>query len=467
METQVQQLKINVTNIRSVLKNANKQNLNLRKDNKRLISQGIKESKVKQKESRVEKKISPSSSPLAAAREIASPSMGLFDKIINLGSILLVGVLANSLPGIFKKIDEFKEENKEIIDSVVIALTKIQDFALWAFTAMEDPESKEGRFDKIAKFDDQGNITGGALKNVEDLFNGFGHLINKIDKAMGGKGTAGNAFIKDPTKSYAAPSRESLVQQTERGSGMSSFREDAAENAALQQRVSSGSGATGGTKEQRAMLDTISYAEGTTASYGTIYGGRVVPELAQGKLTIAQVLEMQRTGMLNGRRVGYVSDSYNSDATGKYQFMSYVLREEMQKQNISPDTLFTPAMQDKIILGRISRMRGVTPGMLAREGMSANVIDRLAPEFASFPNLLPANTGVGHSPERYGYGNSYYGQGGKSATSIRNYYNNRLGGTRPKVEAKKGDDMRASLLNTTVGEEGTTNFVFGLQTIVT
>lgn len=177
--------------------------------------------------------------------------------------------------------------------------------------------------------------------------------------------------------------------------------------------------ATSGTPEQRAMLDSISMAEGTK-SYGTIYGGKVVPELERGELTIGQVLQMQKTGRLNGRNVGYARDQHNSDATGRYQFMSYTLREEMEKQGISPNTLFTPELQDKMILARIARMRGVTAGMLAKEGMSANVIDRLAPEFASFPNLM--------GDVRYGYGTSYYGQGGKSAQSIKDAFTKSLQG---------------------------------------
>ena len=171
---------------------------------------------------------------------------------------------------------------------------------------------------------------------------------------------------------------------------------------------------TGGiTKEQQSLLDAISFAEGTRKSYGTIFGGKVVPELAQGKLTIGQVLEMQRTGMLNGRKVGY-GTSYNSDATGRYQFMSYVLREEMQKQGYTLDTLFTPELQDKMILGRISRFRGVTPALLAKEGLSTRVLDMLAPEFASFP----------YSPKG---GRSYYDQPVKTAGSIRDAYNKSLG----------------------------------------
>ena len=175
--------------------------------------------------------------------------------------------------------------------------------------------------------------------------------------------------------------------------------------------------AVGGSREQRAMLDAISFAEGTNKSYGTLYGGKVIPALEQGKMTLAQVLEMQRTGMYNGQQV-YAQDEHNSDATGRYQMMSYMLKEEMQKQNIDPNAMFTPELQDQIMLGRIARFRGVTPEKLAQEGMSDSVIDMLAPEFASFPNLM--------GDVRYGYGTSYYGQGGKSADAIKKAYQEAL-----------------------------------------
>ena len=176
------------------------------------------------------------------------------------------------------------------------------------------------------------------------------------------------------------------------------------------------SSSVSGTIEQKKMLDAIAFAEGTTGSYGTVYGGKVIPELAEGKMTIAEVLEMQRTGMYKGESV-YPKDRYNSDATGRYQFMSYTLKEEIGIQGISPSELFTPAMQDRIILGRITRMRKVTPELLAQEGMSDKVIDMLAPEFASFPNLFGPD-----AKGRVGTNTSYYGQGGKSKEAIKNAY---------------------------------------------
>jgi muramidase (phage lysozyme) len=174
-----------------------------------------------------------------------------------------------------------------------------------------------------------------------------------------------------------------------------------------------------GTLEQKKMLDAISFAEGTTGSYGTLYGGKVIPELAAGKMTIADVLKMQKSKMYNGKSV--YGSGYNSDATGRYQFMSDTLEEEIAKQGVSPNELFTPEMQDRLILGRISSLRGVTPELLAAEGMSDKVIDMLAPEFASFPNLM--------GDVRYGYGTSYYGQGGKSAAEIKKAYGDSTGET--------------------------------------
>ena len=184
--------------------------------------------------------------------------------------------------------------------------------------------------------------------------------------------------------------------------------------------IGGGGGMGRGGNNQQAFLDTISYAEGTP-SYGTIYGGAVVPELAAGEMTVGEVMEMQKTGKYKGRDVGYKRDSLDSDATGRYQFMSYVLKEEVEKQKIPLSAKFTPELQDKMILSRLRTQRGITQEMIETEGMSDKMIDRLAPEFASFPNLFgPDKQG------RVGTNSSYYGQGGKSKSEIMKKYTENL-----------------------------------------
>ena len=175
-----------------------------------------------------------------------------------------------------------------------------------------------------------------------------------------------------------------------------------------------------GTAEQKKMLDAIAFAEGTTGSYGTLYGGRVIDELAAGEMTIAEVLKMQKSKMYKGESV--YGSGYDSNATGRYQFMSYVLEEEIGKQGVDPSEKFTPEMQDRLILNRVSSRLGVTPELLAAEGMSDKVIDKLAFEFASFPNLIGPD-----AQGRVGTNTSYYGQGGKSAAEIKQAYGDSTG----------------------------------------
>ena len=316
---------------------------------------------------------------------------------IILGS-LVIYVLRNA-EKIVKKIGEvidvvkdfFGTLNKYVITPVfnmVKAIAGPVNTAIKAMLPEELPDFDQEKKDaqaELDKFEIQ-------IPIIEDLIKGFDNFLSTGDPRI---------------------TKEEFKEQVESREDSSGAPQATPPTA----RGGSSSTSASGDASTAALLDTISFAEGTP-SYGTIYGGAVVPELERGELTIAQVLEMQRTGKLNGRDVGYARDSRDSDATGRYQFMSYVLKEEIQIQKISPSEKFTPEMQDRIILHRLKRMRGVTPELVAKEGMSANVIDRLAPEFASFPNLM--------GDVRYGYGTSYYGQGGKSEQSIRDKYNQRL-----------------------------------------
>ena len=153
----------------------------------------------------------------------------------------------------------------------------------------------------------------------------------------------------------------------------------------------------------QALLNTISTAEGTgKGGYGTIYGGTddnpiTVPELAQGKMTINQVLNMMRTGkiMRDGKMVdvGYGKEN-NVGATGRYQFIPAALEEEVRHmmkkdKNFSYDTLFTPDVQNKLILQRLKEKRNIDFDKLEKEGLTRGAIDKLSEEFESFPNLLP------------------------------------------------------------------------------
>lgn len=191
---EVQKLKLNVTNINSFLKKSSKDYTKVKKNNKRLVSDQNKIKKTKEKEKTIEKK-SVGGSPLSNVKDVAKSSAGIFDKILSFGGILLSGILLNALPSIKKKIDGFAEENKEVIDNVVSTLTVVKDFAVNLFDSFTGEYSKEGSLDWLGKFNDSGKLESGALKGVEQSFNGLGKMLNTIDKVMGGEGKIGNALI--------------------------------------------------------------------------------------------------------------------------------------------------------------------------------------------------------------------------------------------------------------------------------
>ena len=141
----------------------------------------------------------------------------------------------------------------------------------------------------------------------------------------------------------------------------------------------------------RALLATIQYAEGTLGprAYGTHFGGSYTPPGG------AHPDRVIRAG-------GYASAAY-----GAYQFMPDTWR------GVGGGSM-TPARQDAGAL-QLIRRRGVDPG----QPLTREMIDKLAPEWASFPTIKT--------------GTSYYGQGGKSFSQLQGFYRQQI--------AKGGGDV--------------------------
>jgi len=141
----------------------------------------------------------------------------------------------------------------------------------------------------------------------------------------------------------------------------------------------------------RALLATIQYAEGTLGprAYGTHFGGSYTPP-----------------GGAHPDRV-IRAGGYSSAAYGAYQFMPDTWR------GVGGGSM-TPARQDAGAL-RLIRNRGVDP----TQPLTREMIDKLAPEWASFPTIKT--------------GTSYYGQGGKSFSQLQGFYRQQI--------AKGGGDV--------------------------
>jgi muramidase (phage lysozyme) len=142
------------------------------------------------------------------------------------------------------------------------------------------------------------------------------------------------------------------------------------------------------TPERQALLNTIRFAEGTWVGgsregYRMLYGG-------------GRFAQLDRHPEIEVRRL------YTSAAAGAYQFLPATWKEAAGRLNL-PD--FGPASQDQAALYLVEK-RGVLASF-DRQGLSAEVLARLADEWASLPTLE---------------GGSAYGQPVKDRQELRRFY---------------------------------------------
>lgn len=157
----------------------------------------------------------------------------------------------------------------------------------------------------------------------------------------------------------------------------------------------------------RAMLDTIAYAEGTRGNgdYNRVVNGRVIgPHDASRPYDRSLVGQrnVQATDLRNHPNLlVQVSPGLRSTAAGRYQFLSGTWRGLNM-----PD--FSARSQDLAAI-KLMQRRGMIEPLL--RGDFATAIHRGAPEWASLPTAS---------------GGSYYGQGSRSLSSLREVYGSAL-----------------------------------------
>ena len=146
------------------------------------------------------------------------------------------------------------------------------------------------------------------------------------------------------------------------------------------------------TPERRALLNTIRFAEGTWTAgspmgYRMLYGGGQVEDLTRHP----EVTVVSR---------------YRSAAAGAYQFLPDTWHEAARRLRLRD---FRPASQDQAALYLVEK-RGALQ-QFDSQGLSHDVLARLAPEWASLPTQG---------------GGSYYGQPVKDGEELRRFYSSEL-----------------------------------------
>ena len=166
-KSQVEQLKINVTNIHSFLVKSNKQYKKQEADTRRNEKVQQNKAKLRGEERRLEKRSSPLAKSASTVKDAVASTGSIFEKVLEFGALLLTGILVNALPAIIKKVEE-------IIDNIVNFLTPIQSgFNLIKAFFTGELDKKELDADK-KRVDD-------ALTNI----NGEGGLIDQLAEKAG------------------------------------------------------------------------------------------------------------------------------------------------------------------------------------------------------------------------------------------------------------------------------------------
>jgi len=287
-------LKENVTNIRDFLErqNKNQDKIRTKKQQRKKRAESI--NKKREKENQLESQKS-SSNQKKTERNLAKSPLGIFNKIFAFGGLLLSGILVNAVKGLIDKGKQFIKDNQELFDTIGGFLTGVKDAVVGIFESFTGPESEKGAYDDFAKFSDDGKLQSGALKKVVDALEPVGKLVSSLQRALTYDAIVDVATSDKTNAAPPTPSREELVRQTERGSGMASFREDAAENAALQRSVmgeSSGpskkvSGSLTGTKEEK-WAAVMAMAKNAGAKYPELVAAQFALESAWGTALAAK-----------------------------------------------------------------------------------------------------------------------------------------------------------------------------------
>jgi muramidase (phage lysozyme) len=147
------------------------------------------------------------------------------------------------------------------------------------------------------------------------------------------------------------------------------------------------------TPERRALLDTIRYAEGTWANgtevgYRIMFGGGTFSDLSR-----------HPDRVIHGGR-------YSSAAAGAYQFMPGTWAGAARALKLNS---FGPQDQDQAALWLVQQRGALAE--IDRGQFSPSAVNRLSPEWASFPTL---------------WGGSYYGQPVKGYRDLHRFFHERL-----------------------------------------
>ena len=391
---EVKTLKLNVTNIRSILIQENKRKEKLKKEKKSDEMKKKSFAKLKNKEKILEnaKKI-----PVPVVGKVGSNikniGQNIIDKILNFGGLILAGILVNNLPKIIETV-------RGIIDSIVNFLTPIQsgfNLIKGIFTGEIDKtkyDADKKRFDdSLSQLTKDGGLIDqiaekagpleGLIKLLKPAIELFRNVAGGKDKVLavkdGQEGVKNNTTGEFTPRQFTQAERDRYTGAGGRGAGDKDRR-----------RNNGGGGRTSmsmdaadieaDTPEEKAFIATVRELEGTagTQGYNTWFGGRTDMDLSQ--MTVNEVVAEQKRRLSAGE-ASY--SGYTSAAVGAGQFMKP--EQTVMAMGLDPSKVkYTSELQNKMILFQSQKYRGVDPS----KKLTENDMKILGGEWASFTPQL-------------------------------------------------------------------------------
>tara|TARA_R100001443_G_scaffold57959_1_gene68575 strand:+ start:332 stop:1216 length:885 start_codon:yes stop_codon:yes gene_type:complete len=180
MKTEVKQLRLTVTNIKSVLLSSSKKISKIKKDNDKLREDAIKLQAISMKETSLES--TPPSKKAPNKKKKINAKESIFGKAKSLFGIIIGGIFVNALEGLVETLKNFYEDNAPIFNKIADIFVGFGKglISVWDNSKGLRKKIKEG-VEKIDAEDIKSKFT--QLKNIsDDIQKKLSPIINKDGK---------------------------------------------------------------------------------------------------------------------------------------------------------------------------------------------------------------------------------------------------------------------------------------------
>ena len=220
--SELKKVKLNVTNIKSVLLDGKKAVDEKKKEREDFLAKLEEEKKKRQEEKGLEKPIK-SNQKKPDLKSPVKSSMGLMDRIFNFVGAIVGGIVVKALPDIINAIKKLIEQVKPFFDSVMEFLQPVFTSIGDLFTSEESYESEKEKVNgnieeaQLAGKDIDGQVA--ELNKASDDIENENKGLGKSSKALGGeeKGLLEDRVTKDDDdKDNESKEMKEFIEETDK-----------------------------------------------------------------------------------------------------------------------------------------------------------------------------------------------------------------------------------------------------------